>query len=237
MIIPSLASTIAFVAIVLLLAVLFAVSIHVSGTRRGHSSEQVAHDTRRAAIAMAIYLALTAAVAGSGLLASDGLPPPALLFLATVMVLTVGLACSGVGSRIATGVSIAALVGFQAFRLPLELVLHRWFVEGTIPIQMTYSGENFDIVTGVLAVAIGVWAAFGRVPSVVLWAFNIVGLALLLRVMSIAVLSAPLPLRRYMAGPAAQLPLHVPYVWIVPICVGGALFGHILLFRRLSMRP
>jgi hypothetical protein len=27
--------------------------------------------------------------------------------------------------------------------------------------------------------------------------------------------------------------VYFPFGWIVPICVGGALFGHVLVFRRL----
>ena len=55
-----------------------------------------------------------------------------------------------------SGLPIAALVGVQAFRLPLELVLARWKNQGVIPVQMTFEGHNFDIVTGVLALVTAV---------------------------------------------------------------------------------
>ena len=61
------------------------------------------------------------------------------------------------------------------------------------------------------------------------------GLGLLLRVASIAVLSSPLPIRRYFEGPPVQLASHVPTVWIVPLCVGGALAGHVVALRWLRM--
>ena len=32
------------------------------------------------------------------------------------------------------------------------------------------------------------------------------------------------------------LAMHLPYAWIVPICVAGALCGHIVLTRALLMR-
>ena len=32
------------------------------------------------------------------------------------------------------------------------------------------------------------------------------------------------------------LPAHLPYAWIVPVCVAGALTGHIVLTRALMRR-
>jgi hypothetical protein len=43
-------------------------------------------------------------------------------------------------------------MGFQTFRLPLELVLHSWSTQGSIPTSMTFDGSNFDIVTGFASV-------------------------------------------------------------------------------------
>lgn len=43
---------------------------------------------------------------------------------------------------------------------------------------------------------------------------------------------APTPLRQY-SGVAVQLPFYAPYAWIVSICVIGAMFGHIVVFRWL----
>jgi hypothetical protein len=48
-------------------------------------------------------------------------------------------------------VPLAVLVGVQGFRLPLELLMHRAYAEGLMPVQMSYSGRNFDIVTGTTA--------------------------------------------------------------------------------------
>src|SRR4029077_9599369 len=114
----------------------------------------------------------------------------------------------------------AALLGGRAFRLPLELVLHAWKNQGVIPVQMTFEGHNFDIVTGVLAIATGVYLyrAGEHASRGVVLAFNVVGSALLLAVTTIAVLSSPLPIRAYHNGPALMVGYHFPYGWIVPFC-------------------
>ncbi len=67
--------------------------------------------------------------------------------------LAVALAFSSVGARMTTQLPVVALVGFQAFRLLLEVVLHRLHVEGVIPVTMTWGGPNLDVLTGVLALA------------------------------------------------------------------------------------
>jgi hypothetical protein len=86
-----------------------------------------------------------------------------------------------------------------------------------------------------LAIAVGLWAWRASPPRAVIVGFNVIGLMLLVAVTTIAVLSAPLPLRRYMNDPPVLLPFNFPYVWIVPFCVGGALFGHLLVFRWLRV--
>jgi len=69
------------------------------------------------------------------------LPLPFLFLVGAGFLLAVVLACSPVGRRLAT-LPFAALVGFHAFRFPLELVLHNWYHGGTLPVQMTYAGTR-----------------------------------------------------------------------------------------------
>jgi hypothetical protein len=143
---------------------------------------------------------------------------------------------SRVGGRFAAHLPIAAIVGVQVFRLPLELVLHRWYEEGVIPIQMTFMGSNFDIVSGILGGVVGWLAWKGKASVGLVWAYTLLGLMLLLVVMTIAVMSAPVPVRQFWNEPAVQLPLHAPYSWIVSVCVAGALFWHLVALRWLLAR-
>lgn len=184
--------------------------------------------TRRALTFIAAWLILTVGL-------SKSIQPgdlSALRFFGLSNVLAVVLALSPVGARMAT-LPLAALVAYQWFRLPLEIVLHQWAEGGTIPFTMTWEGRNFDVITGILATAFGLWAWSRPLPRAAAWAFQVVGFSLLLNVGWTAVGSAPTPLRRYFDGPPIQLPYHLPYAYIVSICVAGALFGHIVLFRAL----
>lgn len=234
---PSAASTAAFVAVVAAVAVMVVLGTRAAWQRLGEPPAATRRATAIAAVAVLAWLVLTAAASASGVLERSGPPPPAMLFMAGCNLVAVVVACSRLGARWVDGLPVAALVGFHAFRLPLELVLHRWYEEGTLPVQMTYAGRNFDIVTGILAVVVGLWLWRGR-PSpaatrVAVGLFTLVGLGLLLTVATIAVLSSPFPFRVFTNEPAVVLVFHVPYVWILPMCVAPALAGHILGLRWL----
>jgi len=60
----------------------------------------------------------------------------------------------------------------------------------------------------------------------------VVGLVLLANVMRVAVLSSPVSFG-WPVTPKLELIYHLPYALIIPVCVGGALIGHIALTRAL----
>ena len=225
---PSFPSTLAFLGIVS--AVLAAIVAGVSAASRRLGGPP----TRRAgmtALALGVWLAGTSAIVASGALAAAPMPRIP-LFFAAINLAAVAAALSPVGRWLAAGLPLAALVAFQGFRLPLELVLHSWALQGTIPETMTWTGSNYDIVSGIVAIAAAPFASRSRATA---WAANIVGLTLLVNVGRVAMLSSPLPFAWPDVSPPLQLVLYLPYAWIGPVCVAGALAGHIVLTRALLM--
>jgi small-conductance mechanosensitive channel len=98
---------------------------------------------------------------------------------------------------------------------------------------MTYSGRNFDILTGITAALLGAWLLRRPAPRWVIGAWNVLGLVLLANVVTIAVLSTPL----FAAfGPDRVLTLvtYPPFIWLPAVLVLAALMGHILVWRCLS---
>ncbi len=233
LVVPSTVSTAAFVAVVL--AVVAAYVGIFAASYRGSAAR--ARTPLIAFLGLAFWIAVALGATASGLLLQLMGSPKLMGYFALSNALALLLALGPAGHRIVGNVPIAWLVGFQAFRLPLELVLHSWYEQGTLPIQMTYAGDNFDIVTGVLALLVWSLLTFGRLGSAtrrwVVLAFNVVGIGLLLTVMSIAVRSTPWPLRTYLNDPPVLLAFYAPYTLILPVCVAGALWGHVLVFRWL----
>ncbi|HXE56548.1 MAG TPA: hypothetical protein VNK43_00965 [Gemmatimonadales bacterium] len=185
-----------------------------------------------------LYLVLPAALARAGLLERySPLPAPALVLAFGLLVLTAIVALSPLGRRLAATTSLAALVGYQAFRVPVEWLLHRMYLEGFVPVQMTWAGRNSDLITGLTAAVLGLWLGAGRsVPRWVLLGWNVLGLALLVNIVTVAVLSTPVPFRRFTEGPPNLLPSTFPFVWLPSFLVQLAGFGHLALFRRLGRR-
>ncbi len=181
------------------------------------------------AIATGFWLTVILLVVGSGWLEGD--QRRFLIFGAAMNAVSLGVGFSPVG-RWLSGLPLPGLVAFQGFRLPLELVLHWWVAQGVIPATMTWSGRNWDIVSGVLAL---IAAPFCRRSRLLAWIANGVGLALLANVMRVAVLSSPVSFG-WPVVPRLELIFHVPYGLIVPVCIGGALIGHIALTRALLRR-
>ena len=125
------------------------------------------------ALVASAWLLLSAILGLSGFLQDfTALPPRPLALMVPTLALPCWLAFSRAGARLASVTPLALLVGFQAFRLPLELVMHRAAVEGTMPPQMTYTGSNFDIVTGATALVIGVAALYRPLPRWLLLGWN-----------------------------------------------------------------
>jgi len=152
------------------------------------------------------------------------------------LVIVVALAWSPFGKKLAAAVPLAGLVGYQVFRIPVEWMLHRLFIEGIVPVQMTYAGRNFDIVTGVTAAIVAVILLSGRRPIPLVLAWNVMGLALLANIVAVAVLSTPVPFRAFQTGPPNLLPSMFPFVWLPTFLVPAALFGHLVVFRALRGR-
>ncbi len=110
----------------------------------------------------------------------DVMPPPMALMIAGVIAISVLIGFSPLGKFAAGNLSFAALVGLQAFRLPLELIMHHAATEGIMPVQLSYSGYNLDILTGLSAAVISAALALNwRVSSRLLWCWNILGRGLL----------------------------------------------------------
>jgi hypothetical protein len=184
-------------------------------------------------IVLVFWLVVPAVLASRGVLDRySPLPAPALVLVGLITIGTVVLAFSRIGSHMAA-IPLAGLVGYQVFRVAVEWILHELYTEGVVPVQMTYAGRNFDVVSGVLAAGLGLWLWTGRRSTWLVAAWNIMGLALLANIVTIAILSTPVPFRSFLNDPPNLLPSTFPYVWLPSFLVQAALFGHLLVFRAI----
>lgn len=158
-----------------------------------------------------------------------------IMLLVLILAISVGISISPLGRRMSTGLPVVVLVGFQGFRVLVELAMHRAYTEGIMPVQMSYSGRNFDIVSGLTALGVAFWLWSGprRQWRPIVTAWNVLGSLLLLNILIIALLSAPTALRRFANEPPNVWVTQAPFVWLPAVMVLAAIVGHLLVFRHL----
>jgi hypothetical protein len=185
-------------------------------------------------VGLAGWLAVTGIAGWFGLVRDfHRLPPPMFGLLLASVVLAVVAAWSAIGTRLLAKAGIAWLIGMQAFRIPVEMFLDWGHRVDLVPIQMTFEGRNWDMVSGVSAAAVAWLASRKQAPRWLILVWNCVGAALLLNIVVIAILSMPTPLRRFHNEPANTFIAYFPYIWLPAFLVQLALFGHLLVFRWL----
>jgi hypothetical protein len=224
----------AFVVLPVLLLLALIGGTSVAWRRSGSTSSTRA--TSIVAVAAIGWMTLTWVLARSGVLREwTRMPPPFGLLLLAIVALAAAIAFSPLGNRLALFVPLWALVGVQAFRLPLELAMHRMYERGIMPGQMTYTGRNFDIVTGITAAIVAALLASGYAGRKLAAAWNVMGLALVLNVVVVAVLSTP---TFALFGPDRLnvFVTYTPFVWLPAVMVLAAFAGHLIVFRALRSR-
>lgn len=187
-------------------------------------------------IGLLLWLAVPAVFAFQGLFFQMGATPPYLMRVVVPMALVIVVfSFSSFGKWTAERLPLTLLVGLQGFRLPLEILLFALAGHGLLPKEMTLSGYNFDIVTGILALVLWVLLHMKLAPNWALWAFNVLGTTLLVTVVTIAVLGFPEPFGIFQ--PPNLLVAFYPWIWLPTFLVQLALLAHLLLFRKLRLPP
>jgi hypothetical protein len=156
-----------------------------------------------------------------------------MILIAATLALAIYVGTSKVGARLASGIPLVALVAVQGFRFPLELMLHRAYVERLMPIQMSFSGLNFDIISGLGALMVAVVLVLRPRSLVFVRIWNAAGVVLLANILTIAIISTPTPLRVFQNEPANTWIAQAPWVWLPTVLVLAAVVGHIVVYRRL----
>ena len=124
------------------------------------------------------------------------------------------------------------LIGMQAFRIVVELLLLKAYLGGLLPKRMTFEGGNFDIISGIFAIPVAIVIAKKQNPVLIKW-YNIIGIVLLLNILVIAALSMPTPFMRFMNGPANTIIGEFPFIYLPGVLVVIAYSLHIFSLRQL----
>ena len=220
--------TLFFIAQVLVMSVTLVLEVRRATIHCGEAEDTANARAKNLAVGFGAWLTVTAYLAQTGALRFGPMPPPLMVCAFASMAVTVALALGPVGTALVRGAGVGFLVGYQVFRVAVEIFLWWGHREGLVPVQMTWEGRNWDVVTGAMA-PVAAWTGSRRV--ILVW--NVAGLALLGNVVTVAILSAPTPFRQFWNEPANVFVTQSPFMWLPLFLVPLALFGHVVVFRWL----
>lgn len=180
------------------------------------------------------WLALQGVLSLSGFYTvTTGWPPRLVLLLLPPLVLVLVLLGTTSGRRYLAGLQLETLTLLHVVRLPVELVLLGMFLHRAVPQSMTFEGRNWDILMGLSAPLVYYLVRSQRISHKMLVAWNVLGLALLLNIVVMAVLSAPSPLQRFAFEQPNVAILYFPYAWLPSVAVPIVLLAHVAALRQL----
>lgn len=130
-------------------------------------------------------------------------------------------------------VSLKVLTQLQVFRVFVEIILWLLFIQNLIPVQMTFEGFNWDVLTGITSLLAARYLLNSK-GGLIAW--NIFGLLLLVNIVTIAILSMPTPLRVFDNEPANRIVTIFPFIYLPTLLVPMAYILHFLSLRKLLMK-
>lgn len=165
---------------------------------------------------------------------TDSNPPRFLLLVFPPVTFILVLFTSSKGRQFVDRLDQKTLTILHSIRIPVELVLFLLFLHKTVPQIMTFEGRNFDILSGATAPAIYYFGYAKKQMSdrmILIW--NFIGLALLINIVSIAVLSAPFSIQHFAFDQPNIAVLYFPFVWLPGLVVPLVLLSHLATIRQL----
>ena len=193
---------------------------------------------RRTAVLLVAWLLLLGILSMYGFFANfSQLPPRLSLALLGPLPFVLLFIRSRAGKTFLQTIQPQWLIYLQSFRILVELAIWLLVRNGLLPVQMSFEGRNFDILTGLLAFPVGYFCFVKKSwPPVAALVYNIAGLVLLLNVVTISTLSMPTPLRVFHNQPDTSVLTTFPFIYVPGLLVPLAYTLHILSLRQSGMR-
>jgi hypothetical protein len=192
---------------------------------------------RGTAVLLVAWLLLLGILSIRGFFADFSALPPRLAFaMLPPLLLVLLFVRSRAGKEFLLHIQPQWLIYLQSFRILVEIAL--WFLvrNGILPVQMSFEGRNFDILTGLLAFPVGYYCFVKKSwPPVAALLYNIAGLVLLVNIVTISTLSMPTPLRVFHNQPDSSVLTRFPFIYVSGLLVPLAYTLHILSLRQWKM--
>jgi hypothetical protein len=184
-----------FILLTLLMAAIAFFSLSYAAGKAYSAPEEKKGFTRKAAIVLVLWLIYISLVSFTGILTVASFPPRIpLFFIIPAFSFMAYFFASGKFKPIIAAMPASWLVYFQSFRIIVELLLWRLFVEGLLPRSATFEGYNYEIVIGITALLVGYFGyTKPKLPALLIALWNVAGLITLAIVVFIFISHAYAP--------------------------------------------
>lgn len=161
-------------------------------------------------------------------------PPRFFFLLAPELLIIIILFITNRGRAFLDSLDLQKLTMLHIIRVPVEITLYFLFVAGLIPILMTFEGYNYDILSGLTApIIFFLYFVRKKINSPILLIWNLVCLALLINIVTIALLSVQTPFQKLAFDQPNVGLAFFPFVWLAGIIVPIVLLSHLVSIRQL----
>jgi hypothetical protein len=183
-------------------------------------------------ISIVVWLSIISLLAANQVLSDfSTMPPKFLVTVAVPLIVILWATFTRSAGEIVSRIQPQHILYLQSFRVFVEILLWMLFIDNLLPFQMTFEGYNFDILAGITGPLMGLVIQRKKSPLLLL-IWNIAGLCLLVNIVTIAILSTPVPFRVFMNEPANRIVTQFPIVWLPGLLVPLAYTLHILSIRQ-----
>jgi hypothetical protein len=182
---------------------------------------------------LAIWLAYVGLFSALGYMRDPSLRPPGIVWLiGPFLLFVVFVVRSNMGARVAAAIPLWLILGFESFRIGVELLIHRLWEDGLVPKLLTYAGGNVDMFVGLSAPIIAWIVARGRLGLRLAMGWNVLGLLSLANAAASSMLTGPLKLISTEVPNVAMG--FFPYSFIPGFLAPLAVTLHVLAIRAIA---
>lgn len=226
-----------FIALTVLFFYLLLKTFASALAKSSFSAERQKHVIRTLVITLLLWAILVSALSLLGVTGNFEIFPfniAPLLVIPFISILV--FTFSGTMREILANLHPSQLIRLQVFRVFVEILLWMLFIQHLLPVQMSFEGRNFDILSGLTAPLVAWLSNQNKLPKAILIIWNLVCLGLLINIVSIAILSMPVPFRYFTNEPSNTIVTVFPFIWLPTFLVPLAYLLHFFSLRQLFMK-
>lgn len=221
-----------YIPIIFILGALFCVAMLIFAFRQKASFTVVLS----LAVALLIFMGVQAALSLRGFFLNFEAVPPPFLLAVVPSLLAILVAFLLPSRKLLFQLPMQILIWIHVVRIPVELGLWQLYHEAYLPKLMTFEGGNLDILAGITAIGMALWAFRSELKTRALLIWNVASLLLLINIIVRAALAAPYVTQQIAFSQPNIGVLYFPMIWLPSIIVPIVLFTHLVSIGQLILK-